>query len=133
MVRPLPNLRLFLICFVFFISASILVDSQSQDSPLSPPLPPQSLSPPSQQRFSSPPPVKVEGNKAIHEKHHHRRKKWRQRKNHNHHHHRKQKLNTGKTVGLFFIGVVAALQLVVAAFLLFKRRQILLHINHNTH
>ncbi|CAH2066948.1 unnamed protein product [Thlaspi arvense] len=130
MEPPLPSLSLFLLCFVvFFISASILVDSQSQDPSISPPPPPPSpsLSPPPP-RFPPPPPVRVESNKATHEKHH-RRKKWRHRRNQNHPRPRKQKLNKGKTVGFFFAGVAAALQVVVAAFLLLKRRQLLLKVN----
>uniref|UniRef100_A0A1J3JLC7 Transmembrane protein n=1 Tax=Noccaea caerulescens TaxID=107243 RepID=A0A1J3JLC7_NOCCA len=124
MEPPLPSLSLFLLCFVFFISAFILVDSQSQDPSIShlPPSPLLLTPPPPR---VPPPPVRVGINKAIHEKHNHRRRKWRHRK--------KQKLNTGKTVGLFFAGVAAALQVVVAAFLLFKRRQLLLRKINDTH
>ncbi|KAF3520460.1 hypothetical protein DY000_02063750 [Brassica cretica] len=126
MEPPLQSLTLFLVCFVFLVSASILVDSQSQDSPISPPPPPQSLTQP-----PPPPPVKVGSSKPIHEKHHQKRK-WRQRRNRNHP--QPWKLNTGKTVGLFFAGAAAALQVAVAAFLLIKRKQLLLKIsNDNRH
>nr|VDD64281.1 unnamed protein product [Brassica oleracea] len=127
MEPPLQSLTLFLVCFLFLVSASILVDSQSQDSSISPPPPPpQSLTQP-----PPPPPVKVGSSKPIHEKHH-QRKKWRQGRNQKHP--QPRKLNTGKTVGFFFAGAATALQVAVAAFLLIKRKQLLLKIsNDNRH
>ncbi|KAE7999049.1 hypothetical protein FH972_003533 [Carpinus fangiana] len=93
--------------------------------PPPPPSPPHSVSPPP--HSGSPPPL------AHHlgtpPPHHRSNGQADNRYNHRREEppfpHSKQGINTGKKVGLFFVGIAAILQIGVVGFLVFKRRQLL--------
>ncbi|XWS12141.1 hypothetical protein CRYUN_Cryun37aG0064400 [Craigia yunnanensis] len=129
-----PLLRFVLLSFsLLFIIFADFVESQSSNrsppppSPVAPPPPsPPSPSPPpppppahspSSSHFRPPPPPKHHKNQTNH----HRRRPPPSHPPHSHNH----KLNTGKKLGLLFIGIFIILQIGVVGFLVFKRRQLL--------
>ncbi|XP_022152564.1 proline-rich receptor-like protein kinase PERK9 [Momordica charantia] len=96
--------------------------SPPQPSPLSPPPPsPVSPPPPRRRRSSSPPPSRASSarneNPQLGGTHKKNNKKNQAEK--------RSRLNKGKQVGLFFVGIAAVLQVCVVGFLVFKRRQLL--------
>ncbi|XWS18820.1 hypothetical protein CRYUN_Cryun32bG0077900 [Craigia yunnanensis] len=136
MEPPLSRLVLFSFGLLFTIFADFVESQSSNTSPPPPsPVPPPPPPPPPPPRSPSPPPPPPSPSPPAPSpppsplrpppppKHH---------KNQTNHHRRRpppythnHKLNTGKKLGLLFIGIVIILQIGAVAFLVFKRRQLL--------
>lgn len=118
---------------VFFGFLAFVVESQNQVTNQSPPPP----SPPPPRRSSAhPPPTPAprkhpnlappnSGSNAVPENHRNNRTRQHAHEKSRPQPKKKNKLNFGKKIGLFFVGIGAILQVCVVSFLVIKRRQLL--------